>query len=348
MSKRAEWMSGKYGLMIHYLPPELEGRDGFRSNDVDEITARFDVETFLRQFLETGAEWLIMTLGQNTGFYNAPNEVIDRRAGPGHCARRDLVREIAVSLRENDKRLILYLPCEIHKNRSMIEPFGWCEEPGTPQLKFQKRWLEVIRFWAEAYGPLVSGWWFDGCYPWEKFHSRYMQWDQWHAAARSGNPEAAITFNDGCFCEKRLTPIHQGFDYFAGEASVLYHGLPRLGHDLKGFAPTGKNMPADSPLWHVLFPVDALWWHGTPLESCGLHELPENPLHGGPMPPGTMEPPAYRDADLLKLLDAFCGQGGAVTFNAGVFMEGEMGTDTLNQLRRIGRAYRSARRERRF
>ena len=85
--KQLSWLSGKRGLMVHYLP-EFPGNE-----QVDS----FDLAGFLDDFDRSASDYLIFTLGQNRGFYCAPNEVIDRYAGPGRCSRRDLFGEIAAA-----------------------------------------------------------------------------------------------------------------------------------------------------------------------------------------------------------------------------------------------------------
>ncbi len=99
--KQLSWLSGKRGLMVHYLP-EFPGNE-----QVDS----FDLAGFLDDFDRSASDYLIFTLGQNRGFYCAPNEVIDRYAGPGRCSRRDLFGEIAAALAKRGKRMIAYLPC---------------------------------------------------------------------------------------------------------------------------------------------------------------------------------------------------------------------------------------------
>lgn len=75
--KQLSWLSGKRGLMVHYLP-EFPGNE-----QVDS----FDLAGFLDDFDRSASDYLIFTLGQNRGFYCAPNEVIDdmpaRAAVPG-------------------------------------------------------------------------------------------------------------------------------------------------------------------------------------------------------------------------------------------------------------------------
>ena len=336
MTNRAEWMSGKRGLMVHYLPPLLEMRDGRRFDTVDEITSHFDLERFLADFDATGSEYLIFTFGQNTGLYNAPNPVIDHYAGPGHCSTRDLFGEIADALTARGKRLIGYLPCELNANRTLHAGFGWCTEPDGGQEVFQKRWLEVIRFWAERYAGKLSGWWFDGCYPWEVFHSDRLHWRAWYTAARAGNPDAAVTFNNGAYCADRIEPVNAGIDYHPGETTMLLDGLPRIAGTSRVYAPTGKYFPGSEILQHALLPVDAFWAHGSAIDWLN-ETLDHHPfVEPETLKQGEMEMPLYSVAELRRVSDAFRRAGGAVTFNVGIYLDGALGEASVAQLAQLG------------
>jgi len=106
-----------------------------------------------------------------------------------------------------------YLPCEVAGNPALQHGFGWNTQDGTDQAEFQQRYLRLVCEWAERYGRLLDGWWFDGCYTWPVFHNRHMRWNDWFAAARAGNSNAAVTFNDGCFCVGNLQPIIPEHDW---------------------------------------------------------------------------------------------------------------------------------------
>ena len=77
MLKRSSWMSGKAGIMIHYLPPCAEGPNGEKYTSVDDSVNSFDIPSFIKQFNALKAQWLIFTIGQNTGLYNAPNKTLE-------------------------------------------------------------------------------------------------------------------------------------------------------------------------------------------------------------------------------------------------------------------------------
>ena len=267
---------------MHYLPPCPEGRDGSRFETVDACVECFNIPAFLEQFDRIGAEWLIFTIGQNTGMYNAPCEVIEKLAGPGHCAKRDLVGELALALHRAGKHFIAYLPMEAHAN-PIRRQLGWVpdspEHPVSPQRAFQKNWLEVVAEWSLRYGRLIDGWFFDGGYCLIQTRAERTAL---FAAARAGNSDAAVSLNYGGFDIWDVPLIFEDEDYFSGEATMLKNGLPlahwrdrstltagELGlpasegaHPVsQPYCPGRASVPGfPGVLMHALVPVDSFWY----------------------------------------------------------------------------------------
>lgn len=330
---RVQWMKGKYGLMVHWLAPGPPPQKGEYVKDLNEAVDNFDIDGFMADFDKTGADWLIFTLGQNSGYYASPNSVIDSLAGLGHTSRRDLALEIAKELKKRGKKFIAYLPCEVRANEIMHKGFSWNTQTGTDQTEFQKKYLRAIREWAVRFGENLDGWWFDGCYTWPEFHNQFMQWDSWFDAARAGNKNAAITFNDGSYCVNSLKPIVPTFDYLSGETEVLMNGKIRLSREVQGelFMPKQAYVEGTLCLFHSLLPVDANWGHSSPWAEWQnvpfKVEIPKKQED--------MEPPVYSDSDLIKFVDDFTQVGGAVTLNVGIFQEGRLGKETIKQLEKL-------------
>ena len=314
---RAEWMAhGPFGMMVHWIPPGPGPECGPWITDLDKAVHSFDVERFLRQFGESGAAWLIFTIGQNTGCYASPNRVLDGLAGPGHCSRRDLIMEIARGVAAQNKRFIAYLPSEVNAQSDAIHrAFAWNPKD---QSEFQRRYTSFIHAYAERFGPLVDGWWFDGCYTWDVFHNSLYDWRLWFSAARAGNPKCAVAFNDGCFCIGKTTPVTSRQDYLSGEAIRLLNGRILLGDkgDLTNM-PEERFVPGTRCQWHVLTSTDCFWGHNQP---------------------GPMEPPQYSDEELIGFVRACRAVQGAVTLNVGIYQEGHIAGATLAQLRRLSAA----------
>jgi hypothetical protein len=344
-------MGGHYGIMTHWLYPGILPEKGEISKSLDEAVNQFQLERFLQDFTATGADWLLFTIGQNSGNYASPNSVIDRLAGKGHCSQRDLVLEIASGVHRLGKRFIAYLPCEVAGNHTLHEGFAWNEQEGTDQADFQRRWLEVIQEWSERLGPLMDGWWYDGCYEWPVFHSRTMHWQAWFDASRVGNPERVVAFNDGSFCNGLTQPLHPDQDYLSGETEVLIDGCIRLGRpetpQLRAYGAITRTQPEPIPTflpetrfnpgtrcqWHCLLPIDCFWGHG----SSYADWLPTDRYHflDPKLTAAEMEPPMYTDGELAGFLNHCLRVGGAVTMNVGIYHEGTLGHETVRQLARI-------------
>ena len=158
-----KWMQdGPFGLMVHYLKETMPSQ-GKPVTDWNQMADAFPVKSFCDEVEHTGAKWLIFPFGQNNGYYCSPNPVLERLL-PSHCSERDLMREIAATLKGKGIRLIAYLPSEPDSAVEEIRnAFGWDIDP-VDKSGFQHVYMEFIRAWAERFGTLIDGWWFDGCY----------------------------------------------------------------------------------------------------------------------------------------------------------------------------------------
>jgi Alpha-L-fucosidase len=161
----------------------------------------FDVEVLARQLESVGAGYLVLTMGQNSGFFNSPNAAYDRTVGtrPGERrSTRDLPLDLQRALAGRGIRLMLYLPCQApNEDPRAPEAFGLPRGPKDQpiDLAFARKWAAVIREWSERYRDKVAGWWFDGGYQWVGFDEEIAR--VYAEAARQGNPSAIVTFNPG-------------------------------------------------------------------------------------------------------------------------------------------------------
>src|SRR5262249_51422937 len=79
------WLKdARYGVFMHFPP-----------GDAHELALveHFDVAALAQPLEIAGAKYFVLTLGQNSGYFNSPNDAYDRYTGyaPGErCARRDL------------------------------------------------------------------------------------------------------------------------------------------------------------------------------------------------------------------------------------------------------------------
>lgn len=315
---RTDWMVGKWGMMVHWIAPGPFPEHGPHITDLNRAVNAFNLDLFLQQFEESGADFLMFTIGQNTSYYASPNATLDRLAGPGHCSQRDLVMEIAQDVRQRRKRFIAYLPAEVQQPQSLHQAFAW--NPGGDQTEFEHRYTDFIREYSVRYGSNLDAWWFDGCYTWPEFPNKNRHWPWWLTAARAGDPMRPVAFNDGSFYSDQLTPTTSLQDYLSGECWGVRDEKIIVGHGKC----TTLTMPDDRFVkgtrcqFHVQTPIDCdgNWWNSKP----------------GPMPP-----PKYRDEELFPVVRQVLKVGGTVTLNVGIYQEGHISEPTLAQLQRLNR-----------
>jgi hypothetical protein len=285
-AERATWMrEARYGLMVHFLPEGPEWK---------KVVNAFDVDAFGDDAKAAGAKYVLFTLGQNSGYYCAPNATYERFAGYGEherCSRRDLPLELSDALSKRGIRLMLYLPSRSPQQdpKAMVGLSDVGEWEPAPQ-EFTRKWSEVIREWSLRYGRRLSGWWFDGAYNtrgWDDL-SRPQSWKTWAAAARAGNPDAILAFNPGLNWRRGQPRVQEKVafrrlseeqDYTAGEQ--------------ENWGATPKEDPAP----------DGLQWHGFSYLGSNW---------------GQTDGPKLSDEEMVAYVRRVAAEGGAVTIDVGL------------------------------
>jgi hypothetical protein len=219
---RAAWMpKARWGVMTHYLA-DWQARTHNLTMSVEQwnrMVDGFDAEGIAKQLQAAGARYYQISIGQNSGYYLAPNATYDRLTGisPSKCSRRDLVADLYEALNKRGIKLMVYLPSGAPaQDKAAAAALGWTNGP-NPNKEFQGKWEQVIREWSERWGKKVSGWWFDGCYfPNSMYRSpEPPNFASFAAAARAGNPDAIVAFNPGVVYRMlSMTPYE---DFTAGE-----------------------------------------------------------------------------------------------------------------------------------
>lgn len=253
MENRAAFMRGRFGVMSHWLynPVDTPVPQGELASQVDQWNRRvdaFDTQALADQLQSVGAGWFILTIGQNSGFYCAPNPVYDALVGYplSKCAQRDLFADLARALKKRGIRAIAYLPSGApcydpqamqrlewtdgalrDANGVMLRGAGHyrLEDLSLRLASFQRKWEQVITCWAQAWGDLCDGWWIDGVYYANAMY-RFDQepnFDSLARALRSGNPRAAICLNQGILRTDQITVQSVQEDYTAGELGAYLY-----------------------------------------------------------------------------------------------------------------------------
>jgi hypothetical protein len=256
---RAAWMQqARWGIMTHYLADWRSRVDGepMSVDHWNDLVDHFDVEGLADQIKSTGAGYHLISIGQNSGYYLAPNATYDRIVGskPSKCSRRDLVSDLAAALHKRGIRLMVYLPSGAPGGDPVaVKALGSHRGP-VRNAEFQRKWEAVIRDWSVRWGTNVCGWWFDGCY-WPNAMYRYPDppnFASFAAAARAGNPDSVVAFNPGVV--DRALSIAPEEDYTAGEINDLDRAMIRR----------ATNGIVDGAQVHFLSFLGERWGMGAP------------------------------------------------------------------------------------
>jgi len=116
----------------------------------------------------------------------------------------------------------------------------------------------VLEEYAVRYADRVSGWWVDGCYGLNVFNYNDDLLYHYYAAAKKGNPQAMIAFNDGVFhpianrslCSNGSATINHCYsswqDFTCGESDD-FSDVP------------ASRFVANSMQWHTLGYLGSNW-----------------------------------------------------------------------------------------
>lgn len=260
---KTDWFyQSKYGVMLHFLPQpweETERKYPFHRqtelmapSEWNRLVEKFDVPAVVNQLRETKAGYLLLSLGQTSGYYLAPNRAYDKFGGfaaGDRCAIRDLPSELHSHLDQHGIKLMLYLPIE--PAAEMAKKLGLTHDPSAKSQflpeAFVKKWCSIIQWWSDHYGQSLSGWWFDG---------------------RSGNcaqtkqfVEAATHGNQGC-----ITNLGELGDYEGGHCAIAHRRISdpewfgRLDWEVqRGRMPDGR-FTHEGLQWHALLHFGEHWW----------------------------------------------------------------------------------------
>ncbi len=301
---RAAWMQqARFGVMTHYLS-DWQARVNHLTMSVEQwnkMVDGFDVEKMAEQLHSVGASYYQISIGQNSGYYLAPNPTYDKLTGnqPSKCSRRDLVSDLYEALHKRGIKLLVYLPSGAPgQDKAADAALDW-HNGSNLNREFQTKWEQVIRDWSLRWGRKVEGWWFDGCY-WPNVMYRSPEapnFASFAAAARAGNPDAAVAFNPGVVYRMlSLTPYE---DFTAGEIDKPDQVTLRRNAD-------GK---IDGAQLQMLSYLGQTW--------------------------GIGDQPRFTNQQVIEFTQKLRKAGGAVTWDVPVALDGTISKAFLDQLKEL-------------
>ena len=271
----------------------------------------FDVQRFVGQVADCGADYLLFTLAHALQMLPAPCDRIEKLL-PGRTTRRDLVGELANACTRRGLRFIAYYN---HSCNGGEDP-AWEQAVGYHSADkhiLAENLCGIVAELGSRYGSAVPAWWFDSPYSLDAsgpnrsvttdMGAFRFPWEEFTAAAKSGYADRLVTYNPGWEPEvwDFLYTTHQ--DYLAGEANNLVEA------PVSRFAGNGLQnhrwVCLDNPDW--------------------VHARPDTPLC----------PSRYAWEQLLPYLQAARAASTPVTFNVDTDQGGQLLPSTLQLLSRL-------------
>ena len=301
-SDLTRWFAdSKYGINIAFFPeiyPDLKGKD-LSDGTWDKMVTDFNVNMFAKDVVRTGAKYVIFSVGQTSGYYTSPSltfmQATNTKLGE-YAPRRDLVKDIAIKLKEYNIPILVYAGVEgpIIAPPKITSTFPAINDQADAANR--KTFNAMIREWSLRWKNNVSGWWLDGCYPWvaglNDTPAGEKNVDTLIDATKVGNKNAISTCNPsiGIF---KATSRKQ--DFMAGEEAYFHH-YPR-----KRFISNKKQIQ-----WHIMSFLGKDW--------SGL---------------GTNR---YQKRYLAEYIRGVNQNGGVVTVDMAVTPNGRIDSDQIGQM----------------
>lgn len=269
METGVNWLrEAKWGVMCHYLavPASSSGGEEVSAEEWNRRVDQFDTIGLSEQLANVGANYFLITIGQNSGNFCAPNSTYDSLVGivPSKCSKRDLISDLYEALNPKGIKLMVYLP----SGAPAADPVAvknleweWGYQGGWPQshegertgkrlMEFQLKWEAIVKEWSIRWGTKIAGWWIDGCYFSDEMY-RYPDEPNFKSftnALKAGNVESIVAYNPGVMVPIISHTEHE--DYTAGEISTVFPICP------------GEIL--DGAQYHVLSYLGNTWGEGDP------------------------------------------------------------------------------------
>jgi hypothetical protein len=296
------WMvEAKYGIMTHWTARSMP-RTGPQKPYCDAVRD-FDVERYADMAREAGAGYVVFTTSHGGLFFPAPIQSIEKLL-PGRTCPRDLLADLEPALKKRGIRMIVYSGWSTSDDE-FAKAFGY-RDPARLQ-EYANNMMAVMREIGQRYGTKMSGLFFDGGF--ETYLYPYQfPFEQFEAAARTGNRQRVISFNQWIF--PKITDFQ---DYWIGESGGDLLPAP----DPSTFAPGGVQAGIQG---HLNPYLDDPW----------VHNRPDVAIHA----------PLHTEQELVEYVRHCVALKVVPSINLGIYQDGTVSEETLNQMRAVRKAIR--------
>ena len=268
----------------------------------------FDLDGFIRTVEDAGADYVLFTSAHALQMLPAPHPVLDKIL-PGRTCKRDLIRELADGLAAKGKHFLVYYnhSCNHSQDPEWERAVGY---HARNKERFAQNIMDIVGHMGEQYKERIKAWWFDSSYSLDPrgphnsvttdMTGFQFPWKQFTAVAKRGYLQRLVTYNAGVN-QTFLYTTHQ--DYWAGELVNL-------------------NTPPKSR-----YLDNGLQWFGwTCIED---RRWVQTRLHT------PISSPLYTDEQVIGFVRTCNKHMAPMTFNVGIYQDGTMAAESVDQLRRL-------------
>ena len=315
-----QWMAGSMGVSFHWTG-SVCNLDGTAKSYQDSVRD-FPVEMFADQLADAGVQHCIFTLTHAKQYFPFPIPFMDQLL-PGRTSPKDMLMDLILALKKRNIRFIAYYnhSCNGNDDLPWKEICGYADGAGHDLNRFTDNICTIVRYISERYKDLISAWWFDSPYsldPRGPFNSItcdiaswQFPWERLTAAAKTGNPEAAVAINGGILSDEGHSTSQflytDHVDYYPGECFDLQCGAQP--EAVPGILES-RWACADSPAW---------------VFTRKLQEQYK----------GKFVPPQFSDEKLYEAFQQNLDAGRMITLNMLIDQAGTINPETLAQFKRI-------------
>jgi hypothetical protein len=185
-----------YGVMFHWTSESAPQKG--EPKPFKEAVQEFNVEKFANMVVETGAGYVIFTIGHAQPYCPAPLDSWEKYH-PGMTTKRDLIMELADELSKRNIKLICYLPTPMLS-----------QNPKVNESEFMRINVDILQEMGNRYKEKISGYWFDNCQVFREYPN--VSFEDFFKATKVGNPGRLTALNSWLY-----PSVTQWQDYWAGE-----------------------------------------------------------------------------------------------------------------------------------
>lgn len=310
---KTDWLAKcRFGVGVHWTAQTVPRSGPPRTfhKAVDE----FDLAEFVKAVECTGADYVLFTAAHARQMLPAPHPVLDRILS-GRTCKRDLIRELADALAAKGKHLLVYYnhSCNHRDDPEWEKAVGY---HAPNKERFAQNIMDIVGHMSERYKEKIRAWWFDSPYSLDTrgphnsvttdMSGFQFPWEEFTVTAKNGFPARLVTYNAGVN-KTFLYTTHQ--DYWAGELVNLD-------------APAKSRYLDNGLQWFGWTCIEDRRWVHTKLDT-------------------SIPSPLYTDEQVIQFVRT-CNQHMApMTFNVGIYQDGTMATESVEQLYRLHLALRS-------